>query len=248
MRPHNRSKLASYLFYIPFALPLWKLFKGSSAAVADLRREYKLAELHEDKVARDPIKQFGRWFDEALAAKLLETNAMTLATANERGETAARTVLLKGFDADGFVFYTNYESRKGRHLKVNPRAALLFGWYPLERQVEVRGRVEQVTREETEVYFHTRPIASQLGAWASRQSEVLRDRTELEERIQALMVKYRGKTIPVPPHWGGYRVIPETIEFWQGRPSRLHDRLRYSRSCDDAGTPVGEWRIERLSP
>lgn len=242
MRTRTRGKLATYLFYIPFALPLWKFLKGSQAAVAALRREYKLAELSEDKAEPDPFRQFQAWFDEALAARLLEPNAMTLATAGADGRPTARTVLLKGFDDRGFVLYTNYESRKGRHLRENPHASLLFQWLPLERQVEIMGSVERVAREETEAYFRTRPLASQLGAWASRQSEVLPNRGALERRIQALMVEYRGRTIPAPPHWGGYRVSPESIEFWQGRPSRLHDRLRYSRE------PDGPWKIERLSP
>ncbi len=242
MQPRTRSRLASYLFYIPLALPLWKLFKGSGARVADLRRDYKLAELTETKADRDAVRQFQKWIDEAIAARVLEPNAMTLATVDAAGHPSARTVLLKGFDERGFVFFTNHESRKGRHLAQNPRVALLFQWLPLERQVEVRGAVAHVSREETEAYFHTRPIASQLGAWASRQSEVLADRGELEKRIQELMTTHRGRTVPVPPHWGGYRVLPETIEFWQGRPSRLHDRLRYTRAANN------EWKIERLSP
>jgi len=248
MRSRTRSKLASYLFYIPFALPMWKLLKGSGAVVADLRRDYKLAELTEAKVDRDPVKQFAKWFDEALAAKLLEPNAMTLATADARGSPSARTVLLKGFDERGFVFFTNYESRKGRQLAENAHASLLFPWLPLERQVEICGTVGKVTREETEAYFHTRPIASQLGAWASRQSEVLASRAELEQRIQALMIEHRGRTVPVPPFWGGYRVVPETIEFWQGRASRLHDRLRFTRVPGEGGSAVRTWQLERLSP
>lgn len=242
MRPHTRSKLASFLFYVPFGLRMWKIYKGTGTAVADLRRDYRLSGLDEKDLAPEPLAQFEKWFNDALAARVLEPNAMMLATAGEDGAPAARTVLLKGFDARGFVFYTNYESRKGRDLAANPRTALLFAWLPLERQVEIRGRVEQTSRAETENYFYSRPIDSQLGAWASHQSTVLVDRAELERRINELMQKYRGSTVPVPPHWGGYRVVPESIEFWQGRPSRLHDRLRYTRQTD------GSWKIERLSP
>lgn len=242
MHPRTRSKLATFLFYIPFALPMWKFFKGTGTALADMRRDYRLAGLSEADLNRDPLKQFEKWFNDAITAKLTEPNAMTLATADEHGSPSARTVLLKGFDARGFVFFTNYESRKGRHLAGNARASLLFPWLPLERQVEICGTVAKVSREETEAYFYSRPIDSQLGSWASAQSTVLTGREELEKRIETLMAEHRGKTIPVPPHWGGYRVAPETIEFWQGRPSRLHDRLRYTRQSD------GTWKIERLSP
>jgi pyridoxamine 5'-phosphate oxidase len=221
---------------------MWKLLKGTGTAVADLRRDYRLAGLEERDLAANPIAQFERWFNDALTAKVLEPNAMTLATATADGIPASRTVLLKGYDARGFVFYTNYASRKGRELAQNPRASLLFTWLPLERQVEIRGHVERTSPEETEAYFYSRPIDNQLGAWASRQSTVLSSRGELEQRINELLKEYRGKVVPVPPHWGGYRVVPESLEFWQGRPSRLHDRLRYAR------VPDGTWKIERLSP
>lgn len=242
MRPQTRSRLQSFLFYVPFALPLWKAMTGSGRAVADMRRSYKLSHLLESEAAADPFAQFEKWFGEAVSADVLEPNAMTLATAGADGRPSARTVLLKGYDARGFVFYTNYESRKGAELAANPQASLLFTWLPLERQIEIRGLVTQVSREETEAYFYKRPIDSQLGAWASKQSSVLAGREDLERRIEALMAEYRGKTVPVPPHWGGYRVAPESVEFWQGRPSRLHDRLRYSRQSG------GAWKLERLSP
>jgi pyridoxamine 5'-phosphate oxidase len=242
MRPRTRSRLATFLFYIPFGLRMWKIMKGTSTAVADLRRDYRLAGLDEHDLAPDPLAQFDRWFKDALSAKVLEPNAMTLATANAAGVPTARTVLMKGYDTRGFVFYTNYESRKGRDLADNPRASMLFAWLPLERQVEIRGRVERTSSEETETYFYSRPIDSQLGAWASQQSTVLSGRGELDQRVTELMKEYRGKTVPVPPHWGGFRVLPDSIEFWQGRPSRLHDRLRYIRTPDDT------WKIERLSP
>lgn len=243
--PPARRKLSSFLFYVPFALPLWKFLRGTGAAAASLagmRRDYRRGGLSEQDADPDPLQQFEKWFNDAIAARVLEPNAMILATAGADGAPAARAVLLKAFDARGFVFYTNYESRKGRQLTENPRAALLFTWLPLERQVEIRGAVERTSREETETYFYARPIDNQLGAWASPQSTVLTSRAQLEQRIEQLMKEYRGKTVPVPPHWGGYRVVPETIEFWQGRPSRLHDRLRYTR------LPGGEWKIERLSP
>lgn len=243
--PPARRKLSSFLLYVPLALPLWKFFRGTGAAAASLagmRRDYRLGGLSERDAAPDPFKQFEKWLGDAVAARVLEPNAMTLATADDAGAPSARTVLLKGFDARGFVFYTNYESRKARELAVHARAALLFTWLPLERQVEIRGRVEKTSREETEKYFYSRPIDSQLGAWASAQSTVLADRAQLEARIAALMKEYRGKTVPVPAHWGGYRLVPDALEFWQGRPSRLHDRLRYTRQAPDS------WKIERLSP
>jgi pyridoxamine 5'-phosphate oxidase len=208
---------------------------------ADLRREYTIGELIESKVSHDAIEQFGLWFADALAANLPEPNAMTLATADAAGRPSARIVLLKGFDARGLVFFTSYISRKGRELAENPRACLVFFWEPLERQVRIEGRVEQVSRAETEAYFHTRPVASQIGAWVSRQSEPLSSRRELEMRAAELFVQYAGGEIPAPDFWGGYRVVPDQIEFWQGRRSRLHDRLLYTRA--DTG-----WKLQRLWP
>jgi|UniRef100_UPI004049B9A2 pyridoxamine 5'-phosphate oxidase len=210
--------------------------------LADLRKEYSLAGLKEKDLAKDPFRQFDKWFQEAEAAKISEPNAMTLATATRDGRPSARTVLLKGVDGRGFVFYTNYESRKGREIDGNPRAALVFPWVSLERQVMVNGTVIKVSREEAEAYFHSRPLASQLGAWASAQSSIIAGRSGLEENMKAVEKKYAGQIVPLPPFWGGFRVVPETVEFWQGRRSRLHDRLRYRRETD------GSWIIERLSP
>jgi pyridoxamine 5'-phosphate oxidase len=242
MKPRTRSKVASFLFYIPFALPIWKALTGTGVRMADMRRDYKLAGLERADLAEDPLLQFEQWFREAEQAGIQDPNAMILATAGKDGRPAARTVLLKGLDSQGFVFFTNYESRKGVHLTENPQASLLFSWTSLERQIEIRGPVARVRSEETEQYFYTRPIGSQVGAWASAQSRVLASRSELEEKAKALMARYRGQTVPVPPFWGGFRVRPESIEFWQGRPSRLHDRLRYTRQTD------GSWTIDRLSP
>jgi len=190
----------------------------------------------------NPIKQFAEWFQRALEANLPEPNAMTLATATKDGFPNARIVLLKAFDEHGFTFFTNYHSPKARELEENPRVALVFFWAPLERQVRITGSVSKVSREESDQYFHNRPVGSQLGAWASRQSEVLATRDDLDQRFAEVNRHYEGQIVPLPPYWGGYRVVPETIEFWQGRPSRLHDRFRYTRQ------PSGDWKIERLSP
>jgi pyridoxamine 5'-phosphate oxidase len=191
------------------------------------------------------MHQFERWFAEAEKSGLLEPNAMVVSTADAQGRPSSRTVLLKGYDGRGFVFYTNYGSRKGSDLLVNPQVALLFPWHPLERQVIVTGRAERVGRDETAAYFRTRPHGSQLGAWASEQSRVIPSREALERRYAELAERYpEGEGVPVPPFWGGYRVAPETVEFWQGRSNRLHDRLRYRL---DPAAPTG-WRVERLCP
>jgi pyridoxamine 5'-phosphate oxidase len=210
--------------------------------VAALRQEYRLKALREDEVAADPLAQFTRWFDEALAALVPEPNAMTLATVAPDGRPAARIVLLKGFDAGGFDFYTNTESRKGRELAATPYAALVFWWPLLERQVRIEGAVVPVPEALADAYFQTRPRESQLGAWASPQSQPLDDRAVLEQRLADVTARYEGQAVPRPPRWGGYRVVPTCIEFWQGRPGRLHDRLCFQRQDD------GSWSLERLAP
>ncbi|MFO1501913.1 MAG: pyridoxamine 5'-phosphate oxidase [Verrucomicrobiota bacterium] len=190
----------------------------------------------------DPIQQFQSWFDLVLRSNLPEPNAMTLATSTSEGVPSARIVLLKAVDARGFVFFTNYESQKGQELATNPHVALVFFWPTLARQVRVIGTATQVSREESDHYFHSRPVGSQLGAWASRQSQVLPDRAELDRAVAQLELQYKDSVVPLPPYWGGYRVDPTRIEFWQARLNRLHDRFRYTR------LPTGHWHIERLSP
>lgn len=190
----------------------------------------------------DPIKQFSNWFTAAVEAGIRDVNAMSLATAGADARPSVRIVLLKGFDQSGFVFFTNYDSEKGRHLAENPRAALAFYWIELDRQIRITGKTETTSREESERYFHSRPLGSQLGAWVSRQSEVIDGRRVLDARLAEMTERFGDGRIPLPPHWGGFRLVPETIEFWQGRPNRLHDRLRYTRQAD------GSWQINRLAP
>ncbi|WP_322107278.1 pyridoxamine 5'-phosphate oxidase [Paraburkholderia sp. J41] len=211
--------------------------------LADLRKNYSLGSLDTADVDADPIRQFQTWFAQALDARLPEPNAMTVATVDAEGRPAARILLIKGVDERGFVFFTNYESRKGHELAANPHAALLFHWIELERQVRIEGKVELTSEAESDAYFHSRPLGSRIGAWASEQSAVIASREALEAREREIGAQF-GENPPRPPHWGGYRLVPQSIEFWQGRPSRLHDRIRYTR---DARGGSG-WRIERLAP
>jgi pyridoxamine 5'-phosphate oxidase len=211
-------------------------------SIAELRKEYMLNGLREADLDPDPIEQFRVWFDQALSAGLPEPNAMALATATPDGRPSARMVLIKGLDARGFVFYTNYQSRKGLELASNPYAALAFYWAELERQIRIEGHVEPLSAVESDGYYYSRPLGSRIGAWASAQSKVIPNREVLEQRVSELAAQYADGQVPRPPYWGGYRVVPQTIEFWQGRPSRLHDRLRYTRQDS------GGWLIERLSP
>jgi pyridoxamine 5'-phosphate oxidase len=210
-------------------------------SLADLRKTYARSSLTESAVNSDPILQFKSWMDEALHAGVPEHNAMTLATAGADGKPSARIVLIKGVDARGFAFFTNYESHKGRDLEANPHAALLFHWIELERQVRIEGRVQKLPGAESDAYYASRPLDSRIGAWASEQSREVSGRVALVARAAKFAAKF-GMNPPRPPHWGGYVVVPELMEFWQGRPSRLHDRIVYSRE------PHGVWRIARLAP
>ena len=208
--------------------------------LADIRKDYKLASLDVGDVAASPFTQFDAWFSEALKAELPEPNAMTLATCDAAGRPSARVVLIKGFDERGMVFFTNYQSHKGQDLAANNRAALLFFWPELERQIRIEGRVETISAADSDEYYQSRPALSRIGAWASPQSQVLPSRTDLEARFAAFAAEH-GENPPRPAHWGGYRVVPSFFEFWQGRRSRLHDRICYRLS-------EGAWRIERLAP
>jgi pyridoxamine 5'-phosphate oxidase len=232
-------------------------------AIADLRREYRKGELNREDLRATPMEQFGAWFADAqnsknrlwkiaigfykwfqlvLGSNPIEPNVMTLATADKDGHPSARTVLLKGVDERGFIFFTNYESRKGHELAENPSAALVFYWAELERQVCVSGTVSKLPETESEAYFKSRPRGSRIGAWASRQSSVLKDRSELEAQFAEIEKRFASKEVTLPPFWGGYVLRPERVEFWQGRPSRLHDRFRYLRDAN------GNWNLDRLSP
>jgi pyridoxamine 5'-phosphate oxidase len=211
-------------------------------SLASVHREYTQRGLSESQLDADPFKQFQTWFSDALAAQLTMPNAMTIATASKDGKPSARVVLLKSFDERGFVFYTDYESRKGHDLAENPWAALVFLWAELERQVRIEGRIEQCSARESDAYFQSRPFGSRLSACISHQSQVISSRQVLEDRLQELMVAHPNQDVARPPHWGGYRLCPTSLEFWQGRPNRLHDRLRYRLLSD------GSWLLERLSP
>lgn len=209
--------------------------------IADIRKDYKQHSLNEADVAADPFEQFGRWWNDAMAAEVEEVNAMTLATASKDGIPSARIVLLKGYDEQGFVFFTNYESTKGKELMANPNAALVFFWRELERQVRIEGRVEKVSSEESDEYFHSRPEGSRIGAWSSPQSAIITNRTIIETNVTQYSKRFEGHEIPRPEHWGGYRVIPNKFEFWQGRSSRLHDRFQYTKDQE-------QWLRNRLAP
>ncbi|SDG33520.1 Pyridoxamine 5'-phosphate oxidase [Dyadobacter soli] len=208
--------------------------------IANIRYDYRLKGLHEADLDPDPLKQFRLWFDEVLEADIFEANAMLLSTVSE-GRPTGRIVLLKDLDERGFSFFTNYDSKKGQEIGQNPQVALTFFWKELERQVRIEGKIEKTSEEESSEYFAVRPRGSQIGAWASAQSEVIPNREFLEAKTSELEARFEGQPVPRPPHWGGYRVMPDYVEFWQGRPSRLHDRLAYTKVG-------GEWRIERLSP
>jgi pyridoxamine 5'-phosphate oxidase len=209
--------------------------------LASIRKDYMLRSLSEEDVNKNPINQFADWWDEAIDSNIEEANAMTLATVNEQGYPSARIVLLKDFNEYGFVFFTNYESRKGKALLNNPKASVVFFWKELERQVRIEGVVEKISEEESTAYFTSRPIESKIGAWASPQSKAIESRTFLEERFKHYEQQFSNHDIPKPPHWGGYIVKPSRIEFWQGRPGRLHDRIEYDKNNEG-------WTIERLAP
>jgi pyridoxamine 5'-phosphate oxidase len=210
-------------------------------SISSIRKDYQLRSLSESDVHANPVEQFSQWWDEAIASEIVEVNAMTLSTITTGGRPSARIVLLKGFDEKGFVFYTNYESDKGQQLDANPYASLVFFWKELERQVRIEGICERVSPEESDEYFYSRPLGSRLGAWASPQSKVIEGREILDKNAAALLERYASGEVPRPLHWGGYRVVADTIEFWQGRSNRLHDRIKYSNQD-------GAWTIERLAP
>lgn len=210
--------------------------------IADLRRDYSSRGLDREQLAADPIDQFARWFDEACAAEVLEPNAMGVATVAADGKPSLRTVLLKYFDADGLVFFTNLESRKAREIGENPRVSLMFLWRELERQTRIEGAAERVSAREAAAYFMRRPRGSQLGAWVSRQSSIISSRQLLEAKLDEMKRRFKDGEVPLPSFWGGYRVCPDCLEFWQGRPNRLHDRFEYRK------TETGVWTVERLAP
>ncbi len=233
---------------MPFAQPSLRFFyfyymNYTKEQIEALRRDYRSRNLEKADLANHPIPQFQKWFAEALEANVPEPNALTLATCGANGRPAGRIVLLKGFDAEGFVFYTNYESHKAQELEENPYAAMVFCWLELERQVRISGKVEKISREASLAYYQSRPKGSQIGAWASPQSKVIGDRKVLEDKVEALQQEYAAAdSLPIPPHWGGYLLRPDEVEFWQGRTSRLHDRFSFQL------TEGGTWTVDRLAP
>ena len=209
--------------------------------IADIRQDYRLHSLDENDIDTDPVEQFARWWTDAINSEIFEVNAMTLATSTKDGKPSARIVLLKGYDDRGFVFYTNYESHKGNELAENPYAALVFFWKEIERQVRIEGVVEKISAAESDAYFFSRPEGSRIGAWASPQSTVIENRELLEAKARYYTAEFKN-SIPRPPHWGGYRVMPLKMEFWQGWSNRLHDRIQYTKTTE------GSWKAERLAP
>jgi len=223
-------------------VPTFVIVMGLPRDPAASRYEHIGKGLRRSDLNPDPIKQFANWFTTAIETGIRDVNAMSLATAGQDAKPSVRIVLLKSFDEDGFVFFTNYESEKGKQLEANPYAALGFYWIELDRQIRISGKVDKTSRKESQTYFHSRPVGSQLSAWASRQSAVLDGRRVLDARMEEMNERFADKRVPLPPHWGGYRLKPDNMEFWQGRSNRLHDRFRYTRQSD------GSWLIERLAP
>jgi pyridoxamine 5'-phosphate oxidase len=214
----------------------------NSTDIAAIRQEYVLASLNEEETFDDPILQFQKWFQEAVNAEIDDVNAFSLATVDATGKPHNRIVLLKGLEDEQFVFFTNYHSHKGREIEMNPHVALNFYWVELQRQVRIEGQAQKISHHASEAYFHSRPVESQLGAWASHQSDVLKHRTDLDRRFEELKQKYEGQKVPCPPHWGGYAITAHRVEFWQGRMSRMHDRIAYERRADQS------WSRCRLNP
>jgi len=223
-------------------VPSFVIVMGLPRDPAASRYEHIGKGLRRSDLDPNPIKQFANWFTTAIETGIRDVNAMSLATAGQDAKPSVRIVLLKSFDEDGFVFFTNYESEKGKQLEANPYAALGFYWIELDRQIRISGKVDKTSRKESQTYFHSRPVGSQLSAWASRQSAVLDGRRVLDARMEEMNERFADKRVPLPPHWGGYRLKPDNMEFWQGRSNRLHDRFRYTRQSD------GSWLIERLAP
>ena len=223
-------------------VPSFVIVMGLPRDPAASRYEHIGKGLRRSDLVPNPIKQFANWFTTAIETGICDVNAMSLATAGQDAKPSVRIVLLKSFDEDGFVFFTNYESEKGKQLEANPYAALGFYWIELDRQIRISGKVDKTSRKESQTYFHSRPVGSQLSAWASRQSAVLDGRRVLDARMEEMNERFADKRVPLPPHWGGYRLKPDNMEFWQGRSNRLHDRFRYTRQSD------GSWLIERLAP